>query len=407
MSEEKEAEGIVIDVTPEPGDEAPEEAVSESKAKAPGKGSGVSLALVLSIVALLIGIALFGAGYWLVDRARNDLASLDQRVSETVGKQAELQQAVSEANQEVLRQRAVLGEQRAEASEQRQALTDATEAFRKQEALLEDEKLRMEEREGELRAAVAEVHRRVGRSGTQWMVAEAEYLIRIANHRLDLPRDTDTATVALGLADQRLRDTQDPGWNGVRNQLARDIAALSATAKVDSAGIAARLSALVEGIPRLKLASATLGAERTLPPRGKSERKPGERNWDTLLDDIVAGFKDTVRIRRRDQPVQAMLAPEHQFFLYENLKLHIESARLALARQDARLYRDSLETAARWLEQYFDPADAATASTGEGLARLAASDIRPELPDISHSLRLLKQIQQQRDNAPQPEVNNG
>ena len=121
-------------------------------------------------------------------------------------------------------------------------MDEARANFQRQEQQLAEENVNLQEREAELRAAVADVHRRVGRSGTQWMIAEAEYLLRIANDRLILARDTNSARVALGLADQRLRDTKDPGWAGVREQIARDIARLSAFEAPDSAGISATTS---------------------------------------------------------------------------------------------------------------------------------------------------------------------
>ena len=219
-------------------------------------------------------------------------------------------------------------------------------------------------------------------------LAFPEYLLRIASHRLTLARDIDTARVALELADQRLRDTKDPGWAGVREQIARDIARLSTFEAPDSAGLSARLSALTEQIPQLKIANATIGPERTLPERAAPA--PGERSWQTLVDDLWAGFKDSVRIRERDKPVQAMLAPEHQFFLYENLKLHLEAARLGLARSDQALFRDNLAIAADWLARYFEPGNGTATALGKALEEMLKIDIRPELPDISQSLRALQ-----------------
>jgi uroporphyrin-3 C-methyltransferase len=85
-----------------------------------------------------------------------------------------------------------------------------------------------------------------------------------------------------------------------------------------------------------------------------------------------------------------MLAPEHQFFLYENLKLHLEAARLALARHDPALYRDNLTVAADWLARYFEPEDPVARAVANAIEQLRTVDIRPELPDISHSLRALQ-----------------
>jgi uroporphyrin-3 C-methyltransferase len=85
-----------------------------------------------------------------------------------------------------------------------------------------------------------------------------------------------------------------------------------------------------------------------------------------------------------------MLAPEQQFFLYENLRLYLESARLAVARADRELYRDSLNTVGSWLSTHFDNADPLTKSTRSAVNELMRIDIRPMLPDISASLRSLQ-----------------
>lgn len=391
MNEQDPKPGVVIDVTPDPVNDAPDD--SDKSPQADGEtagraGRGRALALPVALIALLgVGVAaVVGFRYW--SDLTNDLAAMDARVQAAHSQQQQLQQSLTQATTALRAQENALGDQRNVLTQQRSAVDQARAAFEQQEQKLADENLRLQEREAELRAAVADVHRRVGRSGTQWMIAETEYLLRIANHRLILARDTDTARVALELADQRLRDTQDPGWAGVREQIARDIARLGSFDAPDSAGLAARLAALIDQIPQLKIARATIGPERTLPER--TAASAGERNWDTLLDDLWAGLKDTVRIRERDKPVQAMLAPEHQFFLYENLKLHLEAARLGLARGDQALFHDNLQVAMDWLGQYFEAGDHTTVALHSALEEMLSLDIHPALPDISQSLRALK-----------------
>ena len=97
-----------------------------------------------------------------------------------------------------------------------------------------------------------------------------------------------------------------------------------------------------------------------------------------------------MRIRERDKPVQAMLAPESQFFLYENLKLHLEAARLAVARNDTALFRENLDTANDWLGRYFEPGDATAGALRSAIAEMKDVDLRPALPDLSQSLRALQ-----------------
>ena len=397
MNEDDPKPGVVIDVQPDPDDgvedKAEEQAAADSDPEqvAPPKGKPTRSGVVPLVLALLALIAVAVAGvlgfrYW--TDLQGDLIAMDERIRAATSQQQTLQQTVSNAANALKSQEDALNQQRELLSSQRLAVDEAKNTFQEQEQKLADENLRLQEREAELRAAVADVHRRVGRSGTQWIIAETEYLMRIANHRLILARDTETARVALELADQRLRDTQDPGWAGVRAQIARDIAKLSTFEVPDAAGLSARLAALVEQIPQLKIARATIGPERTLPER--VAREPGERSWDTLLDDLWSGFKDTVRIRERDKPVQAMLAPEHQFFLYENLKLHLEAARLGIARNDQALLRDNLTTAGEWLDKYFEPGDGTTAALRKTIDEMLTVEISPALPDISQSLRALR-----------------
>lgn len=397
MSEEDPKPGVVIDVEPEaeppvqddnaPGADSEPAATPEREPSESKSGSGM-LPLIVAVIALLAVAGAGWYGYQYTQQLRDELNAMNARVEQARQQQDQLNSALSNATDTLRTQEGVLSKQQDVLSQQRDAVEQARSAFQQQEQKLADENTRLQEREAELRAAVADVHRRVGRSGTQWMVAEAEYLMRIASHRLQLERDTKTARLALELADQRLRDTSDPGWTGVREQIARDIAKLSTFEAPDLAGMSARLAALVEQIPQLKLDRATIGPERTLPEH--AAREPGDRSWDTLLDDLWGGFKDSVRIRRRDEPVQAMLAPEHQFFLYENLKLHLEGARLGLARGDQALFHGNLVTAGEWLNKYFAPDDAKTKVIAEAIAALRDAQIKPEMPDISQSLRTLQ-----------------
>lgn len=365
--------------------EQPAEPVAAKPREKSAKGGALALVVALFALAAVGGAAFFGYQYWL--KIEDDIAALNARLQAAQNEQQALSRSLQSASDALRAQEAALGKHKGDLAKQQTAVDDARAAFLQQEQRLAEENVNLQEREAELRAAVADVHRRVGRSGTQWMVAEAEYLLRIANDRLILARDHDSARVALGLADQRLRDTQDPGWAGVREQIARDIAKLSSFEPPDTAGLSARLAALIELIPQLKLARTTIGPERTLPE--STAREPGERSWKTLVDDVWAGFKDSVRIRRRDEPVQAMLAPEQRFFLYENLKLHLEAARLGLARGDQALLRDNLKIAGDWLQQYFEQ-DGGANAIAEAIGEMIKVEIRPEMPDVSQSLRTLQ-----------------
>lgn len=390
MSNENGQNPVTIDVTPD----------TETDATPPNKPKSSKLPLIIAVLALIAVLGALVAAYRYTQEAAQDLAAINAKIERSVKAQENIKEQLRIAKENAIKQRALLEEQKLKADQQQEKINIAQKTFSEQEKLLADERQRMQQREAELRASVAGVYQRMGTSGNQWIIAEAEYLLRVASHRLSLARDIDTARSALKLADERLRDTKEPGWNAVREQIARDLGKLGAVELPDMPGIAARLIGLIDQTPQLQLNRSTAGVQ---PPRPEDGDTPvSQRNWDTLLDDLWKGFKSAIRIRRNDQPVQAMLPPEQQFFLYENLRQHLEAARLAVARADNGLYRDSLNNVKNWLSLYFATDHAATQRMNQAIDELASINIRPDLPDITQSLAALQARRQLNNDLSKP-----
>ena len=84
-----------------------------------------------------------------------------------------------------------------------------------------------------------------------WLLAETEYLLRLANQRLIMAGDVAAAQSLLSSADNILREMDDVGLHPVRAAVAADVAAVRAVPTVDIEGIYLRLSALSEQAGRL------------------------------------------------------------------------------------------------------------------------------------------------------------
>ena len=231
----------------------------------------------------------------------------------------------------------------------------------------------------------------VGQDRNRWVVAEIEYLMRVAAHRLVLAGDVAAAVAALQTADARLHDLADPAWLGVRERVADEIAALRAVPRVDVEGLALSLRSLAKRSDTLPV----LGARyRAGDPRaaGGETSAAGARgdSWREALDIAWREVKQLVEVRRNDQPVEPMLAPELEYFLYQNLRLQLDAARLALLRGEAPLYLESLRSARDWAATYFDQEHASTQAMLAELDRLREIDIAPPLPDLGEALRELR-----------------
>jgi uroporphyrin-3 C-methyltransferase len=259
---------------------------------------------------------------------------------------------------------------------------------------LEAERQQYEKGRQETLQALNSLQKRMGRSTSRWMAAEAEYLIRVANHRLQLEADASTALSALQAADERLRDTADPLWTPVREVLAEDIAGLQSLAPPDYAGLSARIAGLARQVDKLKV--KTLLLNQPLSSDGKAVGKGFD--WEKMLTDGWQGFRSLMVVRRHDQPVAAMLPPEQRFFLGQNLRLQLESARLALLRRDQQLYDGAIRSANAWLKEFFEQKDPGTAAIQRELQQLADVKVRMPMPDVSGALAVLRQrVEQSRE----------
>ncbi|HFD81228.1 MAG TPA: hypothetical protein ENK05_12675 [Gammaproteobacteria bacterium] len=358
MSEEKQL------AAPEPSSPPP----GEVSPTPPPAGARGTVALVLALLALGISIGLAVAAYFSwhqIQQLHGSRAALDSRLESRL---QPLRDALRDLNQSL------------------QALDHSMQT---RSSKVDHSLEQLQQRWNTLQQRVEVLGTLMGRSEHDWNLAEVEYLLRIASQRLQLQRDTVTAIAALKSADQRLRELADPQYLGVREQIARDIEAVESVPAVDVEGISARLKAALAQIDRLPVAGA-----HYRPPAsgGSAERSPQKtaRSLEELPAVVWDAVRELVTVRELERPVAPMLPPEREYFLRQNLRLQLEAARLALLRGDPLQYRDSLSTARSWLEGWFDTEDAGVRELSKQLQQLEAIDIRPALPDISASLRLLR-----------------
>lgn len=242
-----------------------------------------------------------------------------------------------------------------------------------------------------IRASVDRALDQMGTSHNQWSIEEVHQLLVLASDQLTLAGNVPGALAALRIADQRILDSGEPRLQPVREQLARDIASLEQVNQVDLAGISHRLKALEKSIDKLPLSTRVSmplpGSDTdTLAANTSDDGKP--TLWQQLGEDLSG----LVRIRRLDQPAVPLLPVEQQYFVRENIKARINTARIALLRGEQQVYLESLQQAQHWVSEYFD-ADSQTAQfLGSELTALSNINTAPQLPDITQSLASLDSV---------------
>jgi uncharacterized protein HemX len=104
-----------------------------------------------------------------------------------------------------------------------------------------------------------------------------------------------------------------------------------------------------------------------------------------------------VRIENLERPEVPLLTPPQQFFLRENLKLRLLSARLDLLSRDQANFRADLAAADRWLRKYFDTHAKPVQSLQTLLGELKATNMATELPGLAGSLDAVRVLQLARE----------
>lgn len=233
---------------------------------------------------------------------------------------------------------------------------------------------------------VQELTQQKGHIPVFWKYAEVEYLLTVANHRLLLERDIDTALLALLDADAKLKAIGDPALIPIRGKIADELSALKSVDRPDLPGMSARLRSLVEGIEQLPLISK----EHILTIKARDQEDREIDSWTELPGTIWKDIKSLVEIKRNDGHIEPLLPPDERHYLSQNLGLKLEESRIALLNRDTAVFRQNLSDTREWIERYFDKESFAVTNVVSTVNELESIELKPTLPDISGSLRHLR-----------------
>ena len=219
-----------------------------------------------------------------------------------------------------------------------------------------------------------------------WAMSEIKHLLNVANQQVLLAQNARRAEVALSLADSRVEALHDYRLHPLRALLASDMLALSSITEVDIAGLNLKLQSALAAVDSLQVVMAESINDSTDEPVTHSN------DAEDALNKVWQEMKSLVVIRHQEEGATAVLVPEQRYFLFQNLSLKLESARLALLSGEQSVFDASVQSAISWLTLYFegDKRDAMLSL----LTALDKAKIESSLPDISASLIWLQEFDQ-------------
>lgn len=377
-----EQEAPVEETAPVEPDAEPSQAEKPKRERSrdSGTSSGTAVAWLAFLVAL---IALAAAGYtaWQDWQSAGDtstddsVARLDSRIANSAQSLADLEYQVAE-----------LGKRDPGIDAEISALRrDLDERIR----LLSSLPARMSTLESSIAslAGVSEGAR------DAWILAESEYYMQIANAQLQLANNPHLASLALKMADERIVQLANPALTDVRRAISDELASLDIMEKPDIEGVTLTLASLarvVESLPFASTADTEEGAQVTDPELSG----PG-RAWASMKN-AMSGL---VKVTPPERAKLMQLSPDAEFFLRNNIALQLQSARLALLRGEQAVFEQTLDDTSALLTDYFDPQSASVTGALETIAEIRSHVFTTATPDISESLRLLRQFRTLNENA--------
>ena len=254
-------------------------------------------------------------------------------------------------------------------------------------------------RYGQLQALLQEQRRRLveleGVDRSNWMLAEVEYLLRLASQRLAMAADLRSAIALLGSADAILQQLDQPGMHSARMAIAGDLAALRGAPRPDIEGTWMRIQALAGQVDNLALFKLPAPSADSGPAESAGNQPAAGQLRQRLQSSVRAALQKLssyVVVRRRQAPYEALMDPQWESMVRQNLHMLLEQSRSALLSGNQELYAQSLVNARRWLAEFFSLNEAGVAALDAELVALEALPVRREAPDISNSTSAIKAV---------------
>ncbi|MFT4101288.1 MAG: uroporphyrinogen-III C-methyltransferase [Burkholderiaceae bacterium] len=250
---------------------------------------------------------------------------------------------------------------------------------------------------GEQQAQLERLYKNFAADTLDSVLADTEVAVSVASQQLQVAGNVQAALAALQDAENNLKRADPQAVATVQRLLARDIDRLRAVPQVDISALSLRLDGIMSSLAQLPmLADAT-------PPGRPDESQPvaaaadggstldrladsGRRGWNALKNELL----QLIRVNRVDDPQAVLLAPEQQYFVRENLRLSLLSARLALLARNEAVLQGDLSHAIDWLNRFYDGQNKAVASALESLKQIQQSPITADLPSLADTLTAVR-----------------
>jgi uroporphyrin-3 C-methyltransferase len=244
-----------------------------------------------------------------------------------------------------------------------------------------------------LAAQISQLDQQVSqRQPSDWLIHEAEYLVRVAARTMWLERDTKAAINLLRDADSRLKELDHPKFLPVRALINEDIENLALMPTLTNQEAILTLMALNKQVPTLALAGVNL-AEALDKKKEDFVLSDNLGDWQENLAKTWHKFlNDFITVRRRTGMVEPLMTPDQQQHLKQNLSLKVQLVQWAASEQKEEIYQQNLLDIQQWLNEFFDMNLPVNKRFYNSIEQLKKQTIYYDYPSDLRSLAAIKRL---------------
>lgn len=218
--------------------------------------------------------------------------------------------------------------------------------------------------------------------------AELEYLVRLANTRLQTMRDIKAAIQLLTFAQTKIQTLNDLSLSPLSEAIAKDLITLQQAPQSDLEDLWLQISSIMDTTATLSpqmLAATTPASQKEITtPALATEVSPNRLHlWKQRFFESLESMKDFIKIRHSEQPLEPILSETQKSLIQENLRSLLEQMRFAVLNMEDKIFQKTLAESQQWMSRYYDETDPVVKNVRQKVTELSAIQLRPELPLIT------------------------
>lgn len=346
-----------------------------------------SLFMLLLPVLVVIAVVVLGNLYW---QQHNQLATLQtstalltQQSAANNGQFSTLQQG-----QQQLEQSLVVAQQQDQNQQQVQQQTQVL--LVQANTQISSLTAQLASMNQQLLLAQQAISNQRNNTSSEVLLSEAISMLQLAEQRLLMARDVNTAITLLQEADGLLKQINSPALASLQNNLAADLLTLQALTIINVEALYQQLAAVSAEVEVLTMVSGSDNPGFLVPETTGAPTTLKENGW---IDSALSVLSEYFVVTRQDVAVSPLLTAEQQFLLRKTIGLQLTSAQLSLLNSQQVVYEAALAAAQAGITRWIENSDSRKISVLAELEVLRTSPITNEIPAINLSQQAIKFVE--------------